>query len=154
MLDDDVQMAARTHVAVLVTASRRAERERCARLIHAKSNNGHGPFVPLAIGSAHDADESGLRPRFVQARGGTLFVDDIAALSTSAQAELLALLGERLPRASVGPRESNEAVRIISGASCCLDRARATGAFSESLFYRLNVIHIDLIDHQRSKESR
>lgn len=156
MLENDVQLATRTQVPVLVTAISREQRETCARLIHAGRESGARPFVLCAVegseptGTAHGDGQSGGHPvalqhLFGEARGGTLFVDDVAFLSTRAQAELLSLLEERLR--SVDGRRAGDAVRIIAGASRHLDPDRAHGAFCERLFYRLNVIHINLADH-------
>jgi DNA-binding NtrC family response regulator len=96
----------------------------------------------------HSADESKtLRHHFGQAAGGSLFIDDVAALTEREQVELFSLLEARRTHSSAQPRHRSS-VRVIAGASRHLDSERASGAFSEPLFYRLNVIHIDLIDHQ------
>jgi DNA-binding NtrC family response regulator len=153
--EDDLRLAAVLDVPVLVTADSRAQRDMCARLIH-DTGSGRGPFVTF---SAHDVrsavegwnalshrhrEHAILRRQFERARGGTLFIDDITVLRAPAQFELLSLLEERWSEdSSVHPDHAR--VRVVAGASRHLDNERATGAFFEPLFYRLNLIHINLI---------
>jgi DNA-binding NtrC family response regulator len=89
-------------------------------------------------------DETGLdeamQRQFEEARGGTLFVDDIARLTRPAQVQLHALLVEERMR-----RNSRTRVRVVAGASRHLDPERASGTFCPALFYRLNLIHVDLM---------
>jgi DNA-binding NtrC family response regulator len=87
-----------------------------------------------------------LRHQFDQARGGTLFLDDVLALATDAQAHLLSLLKERMAPLSSTVAFAKSRVRIVAGASRHLHAERATGAFCELLFYRLNIIHVDLMN--------
>jgi DNA-binding NtrC family response regulator len=157
VLNDHLQLAALTNLPVLITAERRDQRETCARLIHTNGNTRQGPFsafsdrVPGAIpGDARSSRAPrphggiGLRHQFDAARGGTLFIDDIASLTPDVQAQLLCLLEVSLvsgPTVDAGSLR----VRVIAGASRHLELERATGAFCESLFYRLNVVHIYLL---------
>jgi DNA-binding NtrC family response regulator len=135
MPEDDIRMAAATHVPVLITCDSAPERERCARLIHGQSRGNDGLFVTCR-------GNRSLRQPFDQARSGTLFIEDLVALSADAQLELLSLLNERI-------RQGSEcAVRILAGASRHLDAERRSGAFSERLFYRLNLIHLHFKDEQ------
>jgi transcriptional regulator of acetoin/glycerol metabolism len=148
--DDDVRIAAAADVPVLITAESGPERELCARRIHGQSRYGGGPFVALRFHAPASQSESPalsrnksrthawLRQSFDRARGGTLFIDDIVTLSPDTQDQLWSLLGERRCLGS----ECD--VRIVSGASRHVDTDRAWGTFSEPLFYRLNVIHLDL----------
>jgi two-component system C4-dicarboxylate transport response regulator DctD len=129
--DDDVPLAAGTSVPVLITSSSGERRELCARLIHAMSARARGPFVTFSPSGTHPVVAAHL---FDQARDGTLFLDDIAALSQDAQTQLLDLWGG----------EAVRRVRVLSGASRHLTEDRAKGSFSEPLFYRLNVLHLDL----------
>jgi transcriptional regulator of acetoin/glycerol metabolism len=162
--EGDILLAAQTGVPVLITAESRELRAAFARLIHANGTSGNGPFV---VFGAHDvaADAEGssrsasalaclvLCRRFDEARGGTLFIDDIATFSVDEQTELFSLLeGEVRPRSSTRHRTTPR-VRIVAGASRHLGPARARGAFCERLFYRLNVIHIDLIRRRPASTS-
>lgn len=152
--DDGLRLARRAYVPVLVTAASRDQRGVCARLIHAGAE-GDRPFVAFPTGSVGAAKESAdssrtkdpddvlLRRLFERARGGTLFIDDVATLTPAAQTQLLSLLEDRLPRTALSAEQCG--VRVIAGASHHLDADCATGAFRDSLYYRLNVIHINLI---------
>lgn len=153
MPDDDIRLAARVNVPVLVTAENRGHRDLCARLIHATSACMRGPFVTystdgVAVLGPSDADDSGdhtpLRRQFDCARGGTLFIDDLTTLTADAQSQLLSLLDERLepPAATIGPFSSR--VRVIAGSSRHFDQDCWNGGFLEQLYYRLNVIHLVL----------
>jgi DNA-binding NtrC family response regulator len=151
-IEGDLRIAARLRVPVLVTGGTHEDRDMCARIIHARGDRARGPFVVVSdrnIGTHGDrsAVSSGqalmLRRQFEQARGGTLFIDDVAALTAEAQGQLLFLLEERT-RGGDGPITPAGDVRIIAGARRHLDRERAKGVFSEALFYRLNIVHLDL----------
>jgi len=169
MLDDDLCLAAQVHVPVLVTAASRNHRDMCARIIHASGARALGPFVtfpgngaaaPVA-GASSCPDEDGpasavrLCRQFEMARGGTLFVDDIATLTADVQQQLLSLLLERaLPHANSNAKPVRFDVRIIAGASRHLDAERATGAFCEPLFYRLNIVHVAFTDRGAERKAQ
>ena len=132
----------------------------CARLIH-DSRGYERPFVTFSVddpgavveksnGSwrVYDREDIVLMRQFELARGGTLFIDDIALLRVATQSLLHSLLDERIRQAS-SERPAGGRVRVVAGASRHLDAELATGAFCTPLFYRLNLIHIDLIPHAR-----
>ena len=158
MLKDEIRFAAERHVPVLITAGDHDQRELCARIIHASWDGGRGPFVTFLAASPSMAPHASnavprrrgvddhllLRRKFEGARGGTLFIHDVTLLSAEGQGQLFSLLDESLPSAPSHARVGRS-VRLIAGASHHLDAERATGAFSESLFYRLNVIHFDFL---------
>jgi two-component system C4-dicarboxylate transport response regulator DctD len=124
---DDVALAAREDLPVLVTSETRDRRTMCSQLIHAISDAREGPFVTFVSGGE-------LGRHCEQARGGTLFIDDIAALTRAEQVLLSALL------------ENDRRTRVIAGASRHLDAELEDGSVSEALFYRLNLIHVDLTE--------
>lgn len=157
--DETIRLAAQVHVPVLVTSEDPEQRHLCARLIHASGGRCRGPFVTFPVNGQHDATtthssvprvaggsgiDTDLRHRFDQARGGTLFIDDVCALTAAAQAQLLAFLDEQVPVPYSSVPFAEPDVRIVAGASRHVDTERAAGAFSQALFYRLNVIHGDL----------
>lgn len=163
-VEGDIRLAARVRVPVLITAVETEMRSMCARLIHANGELVRGPFVTLFqndVGQNPDpfarAHRIGnalmLRHQFDQARGGTLFLDDVINLPADAQAHLLSLLNERMAPLSSTVAFDRSRVRIVAGASRHLDADRATGAFCELLFYRLNIIHVDLILRRGASEA-
>jgi DNA-binding NtrC family response regulator len=148
MQDDELVFLARIRVPVLITAESSAERERCARIIHSHGEDSRGPFVTFAANRTQDAGLIVLR--FGQARGGSLFIDDIALLSPEAQVQLFRLLSVRPSRSVFDPGRSGP--RLIAGAGRHLDAERLTGVFLEPLYYRLSVIHLDLTGPTVQKE--
>ncbi|HLG57551.1 MAG TPA: sigma 54-interacting transcriptional regulator [Vicinamibacterales bacterium] len=166
-LDNDLVLASRIGAPVLITAESRDQRETGARLIHTSRRQKQGPFVVLSINAVspcaeapstsadrtHD-DGVRLRQHFDHARGGTLFIDDIANLTSGAQEQLWCLLEEYSFPQLVTARSALPSVRIIAGASRDLDAERETGIFGEPLFYRLNVVHFDFTERARTREHR
>jgi hypothetical protein len=86
-----------------------------------------------------------LAARLDEARDGTLFIDGVAEMSRALQQRLLWYLDETV--ASLAPDAGSERPRLVTGASAGLSGAVRAGRFSEALFYRLNVIRLDL-DHK------
>lgn len=82
--------------------------------------------------------------KFEQADGGTIFLDEIAEMPLSAQAKLLRVLQERTVERLGGNREIRVDVRIIAATNKNLQREVTNGTFREDLYYRLNVIPINL----------
>jgi DNA-binding NtrC family response regulator len=138
----DLKLAVQSDVAVLVTAQMAADRLALAQLIHSRSDRARGPLVVLDCGGRTSRTDAVLQA-FEHAHGGTLFIQDVASLDAKAQAALLSLLeNERVPRdsavATVAP-----GVRVIAGANRSLYEAIGPEGFSERLYYRLNVIHVN-----------
>ena len=158
-LDSEIRVAALRRTPVLIPADSRIRREMCARRIHAAGNLGQSPFMVFACGAAGArGEDSGIEPptplgdedarlrqQFDKARGGTFFIDDIATLTHDAQMELCRLLEGRQPARGSTGRGPTLNARVIAGASHHLEAERAAGTFCELLFYRLNVVHIDLM---------
>lgn len=153
----DLTLAAQSHATVLVTATSGAERARYARAIHRRGLRCRGPFVVVSCRTPGRRDGSGghgrgapddaglLQASYERADGGTLFIDEVAAMSPPAQARLFGLLGALAgPQAEVDASSRASGVRVIAGASPALEAALAAGRFNRPLFYRLNVIHLRL----------
>ena len=81
---------------------------------------------------------------FVEADGGTIFLDEIAELSPALQAKLLRVLQEGEIRPLGATRSEKVDVRVIAATNRDLEARLADGTFREDLYYRLNVIHIHL----------
>jgi two-component system response regulator HydG len=155
-----IERVAVSAVDVLVTGETGTGKELVARAIHGGSRRADGPFVPVDCGAIPDAlleselfgHERGAftgadarRMGLVEfADGGTLFLDEVGELPLPLQAKLLRVLQERRVR-KVGARQENPVdVRVVAATSRPIDRMVAEGAFRRDLFYRINVVRIDL----------
>jgi DNA-binding NtrC family response regulator len=128
-----------------------------------------GPFVTVNCGAiAKDLVESelfgyergaftgaradGRRGRFEEAAGGTLFLDEIGAMPLSAQVKLLAVLEDRTFYKIGGSRQLAVSARIIAATNSDLEKAVDAGTFRRDLFFRLNVVRLDLPPLRRRRE--
>jgi DNA-binding NtrC family response regulator len=150
---EDIRLASDIDACVLLRSTSRERRRVWAETIHLASRRADGPFVACSANHATrwgrrsppvseeslDHDVS-LHVLFERARRGTLFIDDVADLSADSQSVLLALLEER----AFGRAPGESAARVIAGSDGRFADARARGAFCAALFYRLNVMHIDV----------
>ncbi len=157
-----VQMAtqvARADVPVLITGPNGAGKEVIAEIVQANSAIRGGPFVKVNIGALPaellESELFGSEPgaytgakaragRFETADGGTLFLDEIGNLSMGGQAKLLRVLqtGEFERLGSSQTRRVK--VRVISATNAPLADAIRAGRFREDLYYRLNVIELQV----------
>lgn len=146
---------------VLITGESGVGKEVVARLIHHLSSRSSGPFVRINVGAIPEelfeselfgyragaftgAVHSGKKGLVQTAQGGTLFLDEIGEMPVSMQVKILHLLqsGEYLP---VGALQSEFAdVRFITATNRNLRELVARGKFREDLFYRLNVVPINI----------
>jgi transcriptional regulator with PAS, ATPase and Fis domain len=90
--------------------------------------------------------------RFALAEGGTLFLDEIAELSTALQVKLLRALQQKEYEPLGATRSSKANVRIIAATNKDLSQLLALGTFREDLYYRLNVVKIELPPLNRHRE--
>ncbi|NIL99123.1 MAG: response regulator [Planctomycetales bacterium] len=159
-LFDQLARIADSETSVLITGESGTGKEMVARAIHNKSRRAAAPFVAVncaalpetlieselfghAQGAFTDAraDRKGL---FLQAEGGTLFLDEIGDLPLPMQAKLLRALEERRLRPVGGDCELPFDVRLITATNRDLDTAVEEQRFREDLFFRVNVIQIEL----------
>jgi transcriptional regulator with PAS, ATPase and Fis domain len=157
---DFVRVIADSDSSVLVTGETGTGKEMIANLIHQSSARRHKPFVPVScailsetlIESELFGHERGAftgaikdRPgRFELAQGGTIFLDDIDDVPMSMQVKLLRVLQNRTVERLGGTRAIPVDVRVITGSKRSLKEIVAEGKFRDDLFYRLNVIPINL----------
>ena len=141
---DDMALAAWLDVTVLITAPSRRARRRGARRIHLRSSRYDRPFVTVRCGRFHNLMVGqDLTCQLVKASSGTVFLDDVDQMSRGWQDELTAFL-ECQERFRQDRHDVKPPIRIIAGTATPLTRLVSTGGFKEGLFYRLNVLHVDL----------
>jgi two-component system response regulator PilR (NtrC family)/two-component system response regulator HydG len=145
---------------VLVTGASGTGKELVAKSLHFNSTRRERPFVAINCAAIPDTlleselfgykrgaftdartDRAGI---FVEADGGTIFLDEIAELSPALQAKLLRVLQEGEIRPLGAPRSQKVDVRVVAATNKNLEENLASGAFRQDLFYRLNVINIHL----------
>ncbi len=155
-----INKAKATNATVLVTGESGTGKELVARALHYGGQASGAPFVPVNCGGIPDSLlESELfgyvrgaftgatetRAGFFQtADGGTIFLDEISNTSLAMQAKLLRVLQEK-EFYMVGSKKSNKVnVRIVAATNVDLMQLVKKGLFREDLYYRLNIITIDL----------
>lgn len=151
---------ARSMAPVLVCGESGTGKELTALALHANSHRGTGPLVAVNcsaipenlletefFGVRKGAYTGATQDRdgyFQAARGGTLFLDEIGDLPLSMQSKLLRAIQERCVRPVGGTQEEVVDVRIVSATHKNLAREVQEGRFRQDLYYRLNVIEIDI----------
>ncbi|KIM06700.1 MAG: hydrogenase [Sulfurovum sp. FS08-3] len=155
-----IERIAPSDVTVLVRGETGTGKELVAAAIHKRSKRNDGPFIKLncaAItdtlleselfghekGAFTDAKET-RKGRFELADRGTLFLDEIGDISASAQVKLLRVLQEREFERVGGSKTIKVNVRLVAATNRNLEKMVKEGSFREDLYYRLNVIPIDL----------
>jgi DNA-binding NtrC family response regulator len=155
-----VQQVAPSDASVLIIGETGTGKELVARHIHDLSSRRHQPFVAVNCGAfseslveaelfghekgAFTGALSAKAGWFEEANGGTLFLDEIGDLPMAIQVKLLRVLQER-EVVRLGSRKSTPInVRVLAATNVQLERAINAGHFREDLFYRLNVVNLEL----------
>jgi serine/threonine-protein kinase PknK len=149
-----------TEVPVLISGESGSGKELVARAIHRNGPRGKGPFVTencgaipesllesTLFGHVRGAFTGASRPHaglFEVASGGTLFLDEIGEMSLGMQTKLLRVLEDGEVHAVGSERPRKVDVRVIAATHRDLTKMVAGGTFRNDLFYRLNVICIDV----------
>ncbi len=155
-----VAQVATSRASVLITGESGTGKELIAAAIHERSPRARGPFIKLHCAAlAETLLESELfghergsftgavgrrEGRFFQANGGTLFLDEIGEISPSVQVKLLRFLQEHEFERVGGNDTVRVDVRVLAASNRDLKAAVATGRFREDLYYRLNVINMEM----------
>jgi DNA-binding NtrC family response regulator len=155
-----IAKVADTGCTVLITGESGTGKELAARSLHAGSSRQNKPFVPVNCAAiptnlveselfghakgAFTGASSARVGRFAQANGGTIFLDEIGEMEIGVQAKLLRLIqdGELYPVGEETPTRID--VRILAATNRNLEREVAAGRFRADLFWRLNVIPVEL----------
>jgi two-component system NtrC family response regulator len=152
--------AAGSDVTILIRGESGTGKELMARALHHASPRARGPFIAVNVaalpetlveselfgherGAFTGADRE-RRGRFEQADGGTLMLDEIGDLPRSTQVKLLRVLQERAVERLGGHRPIPVDTRIVAATNRDLEALVKSGGFRDDLFYRLNVVTIEL----------
>jgi DNA-binding NtrC family response regulator len=149
-----------TKATVLITGESGTGKSLVARAIHRRSSRRDGPFVEVACGALPETlleselfghvagaftgatgDKQG---KFKQADGGTIFLDEIATASPGMQVKLLRVLQDLEFEQVGGTKTHTVDARVILATNEDLSNAVAEGRFRQDLFYRVNVINVEL----------
>jgi two-component system response regulator HydG len=157
---DVIEQVAPTKASVLITGESGTGKELVAQAIHENSPRASAPFVKLHCAAlAETILESELfghekgsftgaagrrEGRFKQADGGTLFLDEIGDISAAIQVKLLRFLQERSFERVGGNETLKVDVRVIAATNRELPAEVGAGKFREDLYYRLNVVNIEM----------
>jgi two-component system response regulator PilR (NtrC family) len=165
---DVVERVGGLKVTVLITGESGTGKERIARALHRLGPEPDRPFVPVNCGAipenlieselfghiegaftGADGDREGL---FQAARGGTIFLDEVGELPLSLQPKLLRVLQERKVKRLGATSEEDVDVRVVTATNRDLEVEAEAGRFREDLFFRLNVVQIDVPPLRQRRE--
>jgi DNA-binding NtrC family response regulator len=157
---DLVGQVASSRSTVLIQGESGTGKELIAKAIHANSLRKNHPFVPVNTGSmptdllestlfghvkgAFTSAVSSKKGLFEVADGGTIFLDEIGTMSLETQSKILRVLQDKKFMHLGGVQEIQVDVRVIAATNIDLKVLTREGKFREDLFYRLNVITVDL----------
>lgn len=155
-----IDKLSRSQASVYISGESGSGKELAARMIHERSARHQQPFVAVNCGAipenlmeseffgykkgaftGADKDHDGF---FLTANGGTLFLDEVADLPLTMQVKLLRVIQEKQVRRIGETHEKSVDVRIISATHKKLSHCVETGQFRQDLYYRLNVIELNM----------
>jgi len=155
-----VERVAPTHANVMILGESGTGKELIAAALHSRSDRKGKPFVPINCAAIPETlMESELfghmrgsftgavqtkKGLFEQAHGGTLFLDEVGELPAAMQSKLLRAIQERSFRRIGGTEDISVDVRIVCASKRHLEEAMKGGQFRDDLFFRLNVIQIEV----------
>jgi two-component system response regulator AtoC len=163
-----IKIVAKSNATVLITGESGTGKELVARAIHSQSHRRIKPFVAVSCAALPESlleselfgHEKGSftgayaqkKGKFEFANGGTLFLDEVGEMSANIQVHLLRVLEEKEFTRVGGNEPSRVDVRVISATNKDLRKAIEKQEFREDLYYRLNVVNIELPPLRERKE--
>jgi transcriptional regulator with PAS, ATPase and Fis domain len=166
---DMAKRIANTDVSILLRGESGTGKELFAEAIHKAGSRGKGPFVvincgaiPVSLfeselfgylpGSLTGTDKKGRKGKFDEANHGTIFLDEIGELSPDMQVKLLRVLqNQRFTRVGGGEPVKVD-VRLVSATHRDLEEMIKEGSFREDLYYRLNVVSLEIPSLRERRE--
>lgn len=159
----------KTDFTVLITGESGVGKELFAHSIHQASNRSKGPFVSVNCAAIPDtlleselfgyvegaftgAKKTGRQGKFEIANGGTILLDEISEMPLSLQAKLLRVLQEKEVRRVGDNKLIPLDVRVIAATNSKLERDIEEGKFRADLFYRINVLNLNLPPLRETKQ--
>lgn len=155
-----IERVAKSDATVLITGESGTGKELVAKAIHLESERANSPFIPVNCGAipenlleselfghkrgAYTGAESDALGIFRSAEGGTIFLDEIGELPMHMQTKLLRALQDRKVRPVGGDRDIPINVRVITATNRNLRHEVSQSKFRGDLYYRLNVVNIQL----------
>jgi two-component system response regulator AtoC len=163
-----IKIVAKSNATVLITGESGTGKELVARAIHSQSHRRNKPFVAVSCAALPESlleselfgHEKGSftgayaqkKGKFELANGGTLFLDEVGEMSANIQVHLLRVLEEKEFTRVGGNEPIRVDVRVISATNKDLRKAIEKQEFREDLYYRLNVVNIELPPLRERKE--
>jgi len=163
-----IKVIAKSNATILITGDSGTGKELVARAIHSQSHRRGKPFVAVSCAALPESlleselfgHEKGAftgaytqkKGKFEMANRGTLFLDEIGEMSANIQVHLLRVLEEKEFTRVGGNELIKVDVRVISATNKDIKKAVADGEFREDLYYRLNVVSVELPPLKERKE--
>jgi two-component system response regulator AtoC len=155
-----IKVVAKSNATVLITGETGTGKELVARAIHSQSHRRDRPFVAVSCAALPESlleselfghEKGSFTGAYAQKKGkfevanrGTLFLDEIGEMNANTQVHLLRVLEEKEFNRVGGNEPIKIDVRVISATNRDMKQAIAEGKFREDLYYRLNVVNIEL----------
>ena len=163
-----IEQVAPTKATVLITGESGVGKELVADALHSLSDRKDGPFIKVHCASlsanlleselfGHEKGSftgavSQKKGRFELANGGTIFLDEIGEIDANTQVKILRVLQEREFERVGGTQTIHTDVRVVAATNRNLEEEVKKGNFREDLYYRLNVVHIEVPPLRERKE--
>lgn len=163
-----IEKAAPTKANVLITGESGVGKELVANAIHKQSSRASAPFVIVHCAAlseslleselfgfekgAFTGAEAQHKGRFELANGGTIFLDEIGEINQTTQVKLLRVLQEKTFERVGGEKTISVDVRVVAATNRNLEDEVKAGRFREDLYYRLNVVRIEMPSLRERKD--